>query len=157
MNATRHVLVLSLLAAACTTASAPPSEPVAAPASAGAAATEAPAPVAAGSRYRSTPGTLPMPAPSPAGPPGTITVAAATYGGNCDGATGNVTNYLAASCNGKTSCQYKVDYVAIGDPAMGCSKDYVATWHCGDAAAVREHKAPGEAGYGAVISLSCAP
>jgi hypothetical protein len=98
-----------------------------------------------------------MPAPSAAGPAGTITVTAATYGGSCEGVAGNVTNYVAASCNGKPACDYKVDYKAIGDPAIGCSKDFVATWHCGDAAASHEQKAPAEAGYGAVVSLRCTP
>jgi hypothetical protein len=132
----RSILVVCLLSAACAPSSSPATAPAADPASPDTTgAGTAPVPASGGNRYRSTPGTLPMPAASPAGPPGTITVTTATYGGSCEAAAGNVTNYVAASCNGKASCDYKVDYVAIGDPAMGCSKDFVTTWHCGDAAA----------------------
>jgi hypothetical protein len=161
MISLRYLVAGALLTVACSPSSAPKSEPAPAPAPApapvGASDVDRGAPAAGGVRYRSTPGTLPMPAPSAAGPAGTITVTAATYGVSCEAAAGNVTAYVAASCNGKPACAYKVDYVAIGDPAVGCSKDFVVTWHCGEPAAPREQTAPAEAGYGAVVPLRCTP
>jgi hypothetical protein len=47
-----------------------------------------------------------------------IHVVAGTYGGNCKAPCGNVTNHLAAACNGRSDCNYKVDYTVIGDPVV---------------------------------------
>jgi hypothetical protein len=45
---------------------------------------------------------------------------------------GNVTAALTRSCdNAKASCLFAVDAVQLGDPADGCSKDFVANWRCG--------------------------
>ena len=52
-----------------------------------------------------------------------IRVVAGTYGGNCQAPHGNKTEHLAAACNGRTDCTYKIDYTVIGDPAVGCGKD----------------------------------
>jgi hypothetical protein len=62
---------------------------------------------------------------------GPIKVIAATYGRNCGAAYGNVTNHLAAVCDGKMPCEYIIDVRALGDPAGGCAKDYSAEWQCG--------------------------
>ena len=62
---------------------------------------------------------------------GPIKVISASYGGNCGVAYGNVTNHLAAACDGKMLCEYMIDVRALGDPAGGCAKDYFAEWPCG--------------------------
>ena len=85
----------------------------------------------------------------------TITVVSGTYGGNCNQPTGNKTEFLADACNGQTTCNYKIDYTVIGDPAVGCRKDYVAQWRCGSTPATHTAKAPAEAGYGSVVRLAC--
>ncbi len=85
---------------------------------------------------------------------GAINVVAGSYGLNCGTPHGNKTEHLARQCNGKNRCDYTVNYQVIGDPAVGCGKEYVAEWHCGDGE-VKSVKAGAEAGYGAVMKLSC--
>lgn len=85
---------------------------------------------------------------------GVIRVVAGTYGQNCGVPYGNATSHLAAQCNGKNQCSYKVDYRIIGDPAIGCAKGYLAEWRCGNGPK-KSAAAPGEAGFGAVLTLSC--
>lgn len=91
-----------------------------------------------------------------------IKVAAATYGANCPGTSrGNKTTYLAQACDGKQSCQYQVWHYNIGDPAFGCRKNFIAEWTCNEDTTVRRAEAQlkpehaGEAGSGAIVSLSC--
>jgi len=86
--------------------------------------------------------------------PGGISVLSGTYGASCGVHPGNVTRDLYHACNGQQSCDYTVDVQRLGDPAPGCRKDYVATWRCPDG---RTHQAgaPAEAGFGAVVRLSC--
>ena len=84
-----------------------------------------------------------------------IRVVAGTYGGNCNAPQGNKTEHLAAACNGRADCTYKVDYTVIGDPAVGCGKDYVAVWRCGGSREVRRAVASPEAGFGKTVELSC--
>jgi hypothetical protein len=84
-----------------------------------------------------------------------IQVVAGTYGGNCNAPHGNKTEHLAAACNGRVDCTYKVDYTVIGDPAVGCRKDYVAEWRCGGSREVRRTVASPEAGFGKTVELSC--
>jgi hypothetical protein len=86
---------------------------------------------------------------------GTIEVESATYGGNCGAPRGNETAHLAQACDGQPQCHYRIDYRAIGDPAVGCGKDYIAEWQCRGSRAPRRVKAAPEAGYGAVITLDC--
>jgi hypothetical protein len=88
-------------------------------------------------------------------PPGSITVVAGTYGGNAGVPHGNVTSALASACNGRGSCDYTVSVAALGDPAPGQAKDYVAEWRCGSDAPVYSTTAPAEAGFGSVVRLSC--
>ena len=61
---------------------------------------------------------------------GNIVVVDAIYGGNCGHPIGVVQN-LAAACEGKSRCDYRVDHRVLGDPAVGCRKDYVYRWQCG--------------------------
>ena len=83
-----------------------------------------------------------------------INVVAGSYGQNCGAGYGNKTSHLAAQCNGKKQCNYRIDYTVIGDPAVGCAKQYTAEWRCGSGP-VRSTSAPAEAGFGSVIKLSC--
>jgi hypothetical protein len=87
---------------------------------------------------------------------GTIEIISATYGLNCGASPGNETAHLAEACNGKPECLYRVDYTAIGDPVPGCGKDYVVEWRCAGSRSPRRIRAAPEAGYGAVITLTCA-
>jgi hypothetical protein len=84
-----------------------------------------------------------------------IDVVSATYGGNCNAPYGNETSHLRKACNGQSECAYRIDYTVIGDPAVGCGKDYVAEWRCGGSPSPRRTRAAPEAGYGEVIVLSC--
>ena len=88
-----------------------------------------------------------------------IAVVHGWYGRNCAGNTGfDKTADLAASCNSRTSCAYKVDYMKIGDPAFGCAKEYEAAWRCVSGtitSPTRIATAPPEAGFGSIVMLTC--
>ena len=62
-----------------------------------------------------------------------IRVVEATYGGNCMGvAKGNVTKFVASTCDGTDLCNYRVYYKNMGgDPAPGCKKAFRANYVCG--------------------------
>ena len=66
-------------------------------------------------------------------PANAIRVLEATYGGNCEGvAKGNVTKFIASTCDGTDLCNYHVYYKKMGgDPAMGCKKTFRVTFICG--------------------------
>ena len=85
-----------------------------------------------------------------------ITVVSASYGLNVNAqtATGNVTGDIAQSCNGKSNCDYRVDFHRIGDPFPGRQKAYNVTYSCADGQQ-RQASAPAEAGFGSIVSLSC--
>ncbi len=61
-----------------------------------------------------------------------IRVTSATYGKNCGVNEGNVTHYVSSACNGQSSCRYQIDHNRIGDPARGCTKDFIVRWRCGN-------------------------
>jgi hypothetical protein len=82
-----------------------------------------------------------------------VKVVAGSYGMNCGAARGNVTQHLAAACNG-TGCDYLIDPRKIGDPAPNCAKDYVAEWTCGDDPQVRRTVVAPEAS-GKFVTLNC--
>ena len=68
---------------------------------------------------------------------------------------GNVTAALTKACDkAKTTCLFAVDAVQIGDPANGCSKDFIATWRCGSDQNVQKFYLPAEA-HGKSAVLSC--
>src|SRR5262249_47754508 len=87
--------------------------------------------------------------------PTAIHVVAGTYGANCAGFAngkyraavghGNVTGNLAAQCDGKSDCTYKVVWQTISDPAFGCAKDYVAEWRCDGDSTIHKASAGPEA------------
>jgi hypothetical protein len=107
--------------------------------------------VAPGCMVAVTPGPVSPPPP----PPAIVQIVSGTYGGNCGQPRGNVTPHLAQTCNGQPACAYRVDYQVIGDPAVGCGKDYVAEWSCTGSPQVYRASAPPEAGYGAVVQIGC--
>jgi hypothetical protein len=85
-----------------------------------------------------------------------IRVLAGTYGRNCGAKTGNATAHLARVCDGRASCDYRIDASALEDPAPGCEKDYVAEWRCGAGPAVYAASVSGEPGNGGNLMLACA-
>ncbi|HYD81125.1 MAG TPA: FecR domain-containing protein [Paucimonas sp.] len=104
---------------------------------------------------------LAAPAPARASPPpsGRINVHSAVYGPNCR-TPSNVTAHLAGACGqgGGQRCDYRIDHRAIGDPAVGCYKDYVYRWSCAGSGDGRVHEGivRGEAS-GKIAVLSCPP
>jgi hypothetical protein len=88
-------------------------------------------------------------------PPSRINVVAGSYGQNCGALYGNATVHLASKCNDRETCDYTIDYKVIGDPAIGCKKDYLAEWKCGEATTIHSASASGESGLGTKIVLSC--
>ncbi|WP_322514153.1 hypothetical protein SR870_13940 [Rhodopseudomonas palustris] len=83
-----------------------------------------------------------------------IRVISATYGASCRVAPGNATRQVAAACNGRRSCNYKVSYKVLGDPAYGCKKDFSVAYSCGRKGQFKRG-ARGEAGNGTVVPLVC--
>lgn len=82
-----------------------------------------------------------------------IRVTDATYGFNGCKDRGSIqTATLRRACNGKTSCPYKVDHRAIGDPARGCKKHYNYQWTCG---IYTYSKAVGAEASGRTATLTC--
>ncbi|MCX5828039.1 MAG: hypothetical protein NTV58_08580 [Deltaproteobacteria bacterium] len=86
---------------------------------------------------------------------GQIAIVAGTYGKNCGAAYGNKTEHLAQACNGKRHCEYIIDSKIIGDPVLGCSKDYFAEWNCGNDQILRSMLVSPEAGFEKKITLTC--
>jgi hypothetical protein len=88
-------------------------------------------------------------------PPHAIKVLAGTYGRNCGGKAGNATAHLSRTCDGRASCDYRIDPAALEDPAPSCEKDYVAEWRCGSGPAVYAASVAGDAGRNASLTLAC--
>ncbi len=78
----------------------------------------------------------------------------ASYGASCGIAGGNATRNVAAQCDGRKSCSYKVSYKVLGDPAYGCKKDFFVSYYCGRNGPF-QGRAAAEAGYGSVVPLVC--
>jgi hypothetical protein len=85
---------------------------------------------------------------------GTINIVSGTYGGNCTKKSikGNVTKHLKDQCDGKKTCDYKIDAGVIGDPAYGCAKGYVAEFNCGSKT-LKAELAPEASG--STLNVSC--
>jgi hypothetical protein len=96
----------------------------------------------------------PAPAPEPSSG---LNIRSATYGGNCGAASGNATQDLASSCNGKIDCAYTVDVARLGDPAPRCGKDFAVSYSCAPDATIFRKSVPSEAGLGSILDLSCGP
>ena len=84
-----------------------------------------------------------------------IKVLAGTYGRNCGGKPGNATAHLSRACDGRASCDYRIDASALEDPGPSCDKDYAAEWRCGAGPAVYAASVSGEAGRGGSLTLVC--
>jgi hypothetical protein len=84
-----------------------------------------------------------------------IFIIAGTYGENCGVPYGNKTEHFAKMCSGLLRCEYTIDEKIIGDPYVGCKKNYIADWRCGsDNVSHRINMQP-EAGNQKKITLSC--
>jgi len=83
-----------------------------------------------------------------------IRVIEATYGGNCAGVRkGNVTQFVAAACNDKTLCNYRIYYKDMykdlgGDPAEGCAKAFSLSYACAKSGKRERCNVAAEAGSG---------
>ncbi|MCP3415716.1 acyltransferase [Bradyrhizobium brasilense] len=86
-----------------------------------------------------------------------ISVVAGTYGGNCRSIAvrGNATPALAAVCNGKDECTFKIGMEQIGDPAPGCPKEFTAAWICKGDRMIRSGSVPAQSGFASTLQLSC--
>jgi len=91
------------------------------------------------------------------GASGPIAVVEATYGGNCRATAGNATTWVRGECEGRPRCTFLVEAGALGDPAPGCAKDFVARWTCEVGGRERRLVIGPEAGWGSVTVLSCSP
>lgn len=85
-----------------------------------------------------------------------IKVLAGTYGRNCGAKPGNATAHLARTCDGRASCDYRIDASALEDPGPTCDKDYAAEWRCNGGPAVYAASVSGDA-RGGSVTLACAP
>jgi hypothetical protein len=83
-----------------------------------------------------------------------ISVASATYGGNCGAPQGNATYDVALSCNEKVDCKYTVDTSRLGDPAGGCDKDFAISYFCRAESAMRHNELSGKSDD-QTLSLDC--
>ncbi|MFM2054973.1 MAG: hypothetical protein RL456_3010 [Pseudomonadota bacterium] len=83
-----------------------------------------------------------------------ITVLTAWYGQSCGTSHGNVTAHVQSRCNGRRTCSYPVHVDALGDPAPGCSKNFVVLYACKGQAPVRLSQIPAEA-HGRTVELNC--
>ena len=63
----------------------------------------------------------------------TIKILEATYGGNCKNVSkGNVTRFVAAECNDKSMCNYRVYYKSLEEQApLGCKRNFSVRYACG--------------------------
>jgi hypothetical protein len=86
-----------------------------------------------------------------------IKVLSATYGANCKAPTGNATDALSNSCNGKNNCAYTIDVNVLGDPANGCQKNFAVEYQCSPAGIRTSKSLSAEAGLGSQVDLVCAP
>lgn len=84
----------------------------------------------------------------------TIEIVSGTYGQNCGAQRGNATRDLNTQCDGRATCEYRVDRRSIPDPAVGCRKDFLAEWRC-DETDVHVAMLSPEAGTGSTLVLGC--
>ena len=84
-----------------------------------------------------------------------IRVVSASYGENCGAGTGNATKRLQQACDGRTSCEYRIDAGTIGDPVALCHKAFSAEYECAPDATRLRKEVPPEAGLGSLLVLEC--
>lgn len=85
---------------------------------------------------------------------GPVRVTSATYGASCGVPAGNVSQNVAAICNGRAACDYSVNVRVLSDPAPNCRKNFVVTYYCGREGPFQA-SAPAEAGYGSRVAMRC--
>jgi hypothetical protein len=86
-----------------------------------------------------------------------LNIRTATYGASCGVPSGNATQDIADSCNGRADCKYVVDVERLGDPAPRCGKDFQVEYSCAPDTALLHKQLPAEAGLKSQLRLSCAP
>ena len=95
-----------------------------------------------------------------------IHVLTATYGESCrqfqlhaprvnSVAEGNATIAMARICDGKPRCDFEVTTGVLGDPAVGCAKNFSVRYSCWPDDAAKTMDLDGEAN-GRAVTLSCA-
>jgi hypothetical protein len=84
-----------------------------------------------------------------------IEVMQATYGSNCGAGWGNATPDVANACNRTQECDYQVDVRRLGDPAIGCAKQFVVEYRCSGGQPSKRVTVAAEAGLGGIASLGC--
>jgi len=61
----------------------------------------------------------------------TVQIVSSSYGLNCNTLLfNNQLTTLKAACSGLSSCSYSVDHTVIGDPSVGCAKEYEYQYEC---------------------------
>ena len=85
-----------------------------------------------------------------------VNVQTAWYGQSCGAQHGNVTAHVKSRCDGRASCDYRVDALTLGDPAPNCAKNFVVLYACRGQANLRLAQVGAEAN-GRNLALSCAP
>lgn len=99
-------------------------------------------------------------APPPGPPPEQVAaglpveIVAASYGTNCAQPNGNVTAKVANMCSGRPSCSFVAGNDTFGDPALGCPKNFIALWRCGNAT-MRTAPTPPRTGEGYPVTIAC--
>ena len=78
----------------------------------------------------------------------------ATYGYNCGAQPGNALDSVRKRCDGNLNCDYTIDVSTLGDPAPGCSKNFIVNYRCFDGGRERRVVVDPEAS-GSVVSLTC--
>ncbi len=90
-----------------------------------------------------------------------IVVKQAAYGGNCLGKGRpnpeikgmDPTAHVSAACNGAFVCIYKINRFAIGDPSLGCAKNYIVDYTCPGGVRTELQTAPEATGK--FVTLNC--
>jgi len=79
------------------------------------------------------------------------------YGENCETEINNGTTLedIKSKCDNKSNCDYLIDHNIIGDPSVGCQKDYKVNFKCGDEQQDRYAFQKKEAS-GQILNLTCA-
>jgi hypothetical protein len=85
-----------------------------------------------------------------------INVLTAWYGQSCNTQHGNVTAHVKSRCDNRMSCTYMIDANLLGDPAPGCSKNFVVLYACTGQTELRLAQQVAEA-HGRAVAFGCEP
>jgi len=89
---------------------------------------------------------------------GPIDVISATYGTRCGVSRGNATASVATDCDHRTNCSYLISTDTLGDPALGCAKDFDVDFACGTVNTANSGRVTisvTQEANGKTVSLSC--